>query len=421
MRREPASPAASRSALMEGAFSLPACGDRPPPLRVLHVIPSVSKGSGGPSKAIGQMERALAERGVDVVTATTDDDGDGARMATPLGVPLAHNGATRVYFSRQTVPYKVSLPLLAWLRREVPRFDVVHVHALFSFAPVAAAMVARSAGVPYIIRPLGVLNRYGMVERRSRLKALSVRLLEGRLLRDAAFVHFTAEQEQHEAGALGVPLRGRVVPLGIESMPAASPDLFQEAFPGLGKPRLLFMSRIDPKKNIEALLEALASCRNAIPDISLVICGDGDRGYLAGLKSLAAALGVADCVTWASHVDGPMKASAFAAADLFVLPSFSENFGIAAVEALSAGLPCILGEGVALAGDIAAADAGISVPPTGEAVARAITKAMSDDTWRIQAGARVRQLAASHYSLAAMGKGLVDMYAAARHDMGEMR
>jgi glycosyltransferase involved in cell wall biosynthesis len=362
------------------------------------------------------MERVLAGRGVEVVTATTDDDGHGARLATPLGVPVVDECATRFYFSRQTATYKVSLPLLGWLRREVPQFDVVHVHALFSFAPVAAAMVARRAGVPYIIRPLGVLNRYGMVKRRSLPKAVSVRLIEGRLLRDASFVHFTAEQEQQEAGALGVPLRGRIVPLGIEAMPEASPAPFLEAFPGQGGQRLLFMSRVDPKKNIEALLEALATCRRAFPRVSLVICGDGDRGYLARLKLLAEAWDIADCVTWAGHVEGAMKASAFAASDLFVLPSFSENFGIAVVEALSAGLPCILGEGVAVARDVADADAGMSVPPTADAVACAISRALSDDAWRARAGARARQLAASRYSLAAMGQGLVDMYAAARRD-----
>jgi glycosyltransferase involved in cell wall biosynthesis len=387
-------------------------------LRVLHVIPSVSQSSGGPSKAIRQMERVLVERGLHVVTATTDDDGQGARIAAPLGVPVPNGGATRFYFSRQTALYKISLPLLGWLRREVPHYDVVHVHALFSFAPVAAAMVARRAGVPYIIRPLGVLNRYGMVKRRSLPKAASVRLLEGRLLRDASFVHFTAEQEQQEAGALGVRLRGRIVPLGIEAIPEASPEPFLQAFPGLGGQRLLFMSRIDPKKNIEALLEAMATCRRAFPGLSLAICGDGDRGYLARLKSLAAAWGVADCVAWAGHVEGPMKASAFAASDLFVLPSFSENFGIAVAEALSAGLPCILGEGVAVASDVAGADAGISVPPTAAAVACAISRAVSDDAWRIRAGARARQLAASKYSLAAMGQGLVDMDSAARLDIG---
>lgn len=381
-----------------------------PQLRVLHVIPSVSRSSGGPSKAIGQMEQVLSASGVDVVTATTDDDGDGRRLAVAPGVAVACNGATRYHFPRQTVAYKASLPLLHWLRREVPRFDVVHVHALFSFAPVAAAWVARGAGVPYIIRPLGVLNRYGMVERRSAMKALSVRLLEGGLLRDAAAVHFTAEQERQEAEALGVPMRARVVPLGIEPMPAVAADLFLDAYPGVGSPRLLFLSRVDPKKNVEVLLRAVAICRSSFPGLSLAICGEGDRDYRARLHALALELGIADRVAWAGHVDGAMKGSALAAADLFVLPSYSENFGIAAVEALSAGLPCILGEGVAVAQRVEQAGAGRAVPPTADAVAHAINAMLGDPVLLAGAGARARALAAEEYSLAAMGRGLLGMY-----------
>lgn len=385
----------------------------PRTLRVLHVIPSVSQSSGGPSKAIGQMEQVLAASGVEVVTITTDDDGNAARLTVETGTAIACNGATRFYFPRQTLAYKASMPMLRWLRREVPGFDLVHVHALFSFAPVAAAWIARNAGVPYIIRPLGVLNHYGMEHRRSRLKALSIRLVEGGLLRNAAAVHFTADQERDEASALGIPMHSAVVPLGIESMPAASAELFLTAHPALGDRRLLFLSRVDPKKNIEVLLQAVAQARRSVAGLSLIICGDGEAAYLARLKKLSKDLGLQDCVAWAGHVDGALKASAFAAAELFVLPSFSENFGIAAVEALSAGLPCVLGEGVAVASRIDQAGAGVAVAPTADAVARAITTMLGDPALLAQASANARELAATEYSLDAMGRGLLAMYAAA--------
>ncbi len=357
------------------------------------------------------MEQALSAAGIEVVSVTTDDDGDG-RLDIPCGEPISCNGATRIYFPRQTGPYKASWPMLRWLLREVPGFDIVHVHALFSFAPVAAAWVARRARVPYVVRPLGVLNRYGMVERRSRLKALSVALLEGRLLRDAAAVHFTAEQEKAEAETLGVPMRSQVVPLGIEPIPTVSDAMFVAAHPGLGARRLLFMSRIDPKKNIETLLRALAVIRPSTPGVCLIVCGDGDAGYVTMLKALSAELGLEGSVHWTGHVGGEMKSSAFAAAELFVLPSFSENFGIAAAEALSAGLPCILGEGVALADRVQQAGAGLSVAPTVDAVAAAMLALLNDPDARARAGQHARALAMTEYSQAAMGLGLTRMYAA---------
>lgn len=386
-------------------------GSFPTRLRVLHVIPSVSKASGGPSKALGQMERVLTESGLEIVSVTTDDDGPNGRLDVRPCTAVDSNGASRFYFPLQLRPYKASLPLMKWLMNEVPKFDLVHVHALFSFAPVVAAVIARRAGVPYIIRPLGVLNRYGMQQRRSRLKALSVRLLEGGLLRDAAAVHFTADQEQEEAEALGIRLRSRVVALGIEPMPSVSADLFLQTYPGLGKRRLLFLSRVDPKKNIEALLEAVAQCRHSDPEISLILCGDGDTAYVSQLKAISMRLGLVGSVVWTGHVEGSMKASAFAAAHLFVLPSFSENFGIAAVEALSVGLPCILGEGVAVAKKVDEAGAGRAVAPTAAAFSDAILTTLRDPELLNDMSARARQLAQSEYSLDAMGRGLLAMYA----------
>src|ERR1700704_4840703 len=99
----------------------------------LHVIPSLSLKHGGPSYAVRAMARALASRGVDVTIATTDDDGDDARLKMPMGEVVEEEGSHVYYFRRNILPYKVSLGLNKWLKSNVAKFDVVHVHALFSF------------------------------------------------------------------------------------------------------------------------------------------------------------------------------------------------------------------------------------------------------------------------------------------------
>src|ERR1051325_6317842 len=116
------------------------------------------------------MERALTQAGVEVTVATTDDNGPGAHLSVPLCQAQSGNGATRYYFRKQTEFYKCSIPLWRWLGRRVGEFDLVHVHALFSFASVAAARCARRRRIPCVIRPLGVLNRWGMQHRRALLK-----------------------------------------------------------------------------------------------------------------------------------------------------------------------------------------------------------------------------------------------------------
>jgi len=357
------------------------------------------------------MERALTAAGVDVETVTTDDDGPGRHISKRMAEPIDENGVTRWYFPKQTEFYKFSLPLYRWMRREIHRFDVVHVHAVFSFASVAAAWAARRAKVPYVIRPLGLLNSYGMTQRRAILKSLSMRMIEGPLLRDAAAVHFTSEAEQREAESLGWPIRSVVIPLGVEPFALPLPEMFLSLHPTLRhRRRILFLSRLDPKKNVETLLAAFATVRAECADVALIICGDGNAEYIARLKDLASRLDIADSVVWAGKVEGQIKHAALACADLFVLPSFSENFGIAAVEALIAGLPCVLSHGVAIATEVSAAKAGVSVEPTAEAVTDGIRLFMNDAARRTAAANQAKWLAEDRYSASAMGGKLVALY-----------
>jgi len=390
-------------------------------MKILHVIPSLSLAHGGPSRAIRLMTQALQSRGVVVEIATTDDDGPGKRVAivaevvSPVDMsPLpTFVGGVRHYFPKRTEFYKVSPGLARWVLRHVGDYDLVHIHALFSFTSIAAAWAARRAGVPYVVRPLGTLAQYGVTQRRPWLKRLSLRFVEGPILRHAAAVHFTAEAEMAEAEALGIPMRSVVIPLGVEPLTAGSIGrrAFFDLYPQLANKRIvLFLSRLDAKKNVEGLLTAVSSLAEESPNLRLLIAGDGRPAYVAGLKKLADALGLADRVVWAGHLDGDLKSAALAAAHVFALPSFSENFGIAAAEALLAGLPCVLGKGVAIADDVAQAGAGLAVLPELEEIARALRTILDDGQLGAEMGRRAKALALERYSMEAMGKSLADLY-----------
>lgn len=380
-------------------------------MKVLHVIPSLASAHGGPTRALGLMERSLAALGVTVETVTTDDDGHHGRNGKAGAGPLEENGVTHRYFAKWSDFYKVSPALAWWLSRHVRDYDLVHIHALFSFSSIAAAWAARRAGVPYVVRPLGTLGRYGIKQRRPWLKRLSLAVLEGPALRRAAAVHFTGEDEKREAEQTGIPMSGVVIPLGIDALPAADGKLFRARFPALeGARYLLYLSRLDRKKNVEGLLRAFSQCAAQWPGAMLVVAGDGAPGYAAGLKALADELGLKDRVVWAGHVDGDLKASALAGAELFVLPSFSENFGIAAAEALMAGLPCVLGQGVAIAGDVVAAGAGVAVAPEPASIGAGLQQVLADDAARLAMGAAAMRLAQQNYSVQAMGANLVALY-----------
>jgi glycosyltransferase involved in cell wall biosynthesis len=224
-------------------------------------------------------------------------------------------------------------------------------------------------------------------------------------------VHFTSEDEALQARQLGVPMREAIIPLGIE-MPLglrASREPRPAALAGTA-PRLLFLSRLDPKKNVEGLLEAVALLAGEWHGLRLVVAGDGAPHYVADLKALAASLRLSNRVTWAGHVDGDEKTAAFAAADVFVLPSHSENFGIAAVEALAAGLPVVLGKGVAIAKEVVRAEAGVAVDTDAQDIADGLRRIIGDGTNERIMSAKARELALERFSMQAMGAGLKQLY-----------
>lgn len=375
-------------------------------MKILHVIPSISHVHGGPSIALETMTRALVNAGVEVEVATTNDDG--ARLlAVRLGEPMLRAGVTHWFFPRQTWFYKISLPLARWLRKNVAQYDVVHIHALFSFASTAAAYAAAQARAPYVVRPLGTLNRYGMTQRRASFKAFSYRWVERRILQHAARVHYTSAQERDEAEELGSAPPCSIIPVGIDTEALANIERARVH----GAPlRILFLARLDAKKGVDVLLDAFARLCARGCAAELTIAGDGDAVLVENLKRHAESLGVVSHVTWRGFVQGDAKRAELERADVFVLPSHSENFGIAVAEAMAAGLPVVVTPQVGIAREIVEQDAGVLVTHNSERIADAFEALAQNETRRLEMGARGKRLAQEKFSVKAMLCRMIEMY-----------
>jgi glycosyltransferase involved in cell wall biosynthesis len=358
--------------------------------------------------------RSLAGVGMQVDVATTDDDGRGRRFLVPLGRRVEQDGYGVFYFRKQTEFYKVSWQFRRWMARHASDYDLIHIHALFSFTSTTAARLARRAGVPYVIRPLGVLNSWGMKNRRRLLKLLSFRFVEQPILRHAVAMHYTSYGEQIEAEQSGASALASVVPLEIdvgEYQKLPGPEQFFEQFPeAAGRQVVLFLSRLDAKKGLDLLLQAFAKVHAQFPQSVLVIAGSGEESYVSRLRAQAQQLGLAEEIVWTGFLAGADKLSAFAAATVFTLPSHSENFGIALVEALAAGLPCVTTERVAVSEDVRKRDAGLVVPCDASAIAAALKELLSNPQLRTRLGANAHQLAAERFSLVTMGSALHGVY-----------
>ena len=372
-------------------------------LKVLHVIPSVSRSEGGPSYAVFAFAQAAKTAGMETLVITTGDDD-----------PDRDNGIECVCFRRDFQPYKVSFALGRWLDRHVREFDLVHVHALFSFSSRAAALAAQKHRVPYVIRPLGVLNRWGLANRKRFLKQIWLRFIETPILEKAAAIHYTTQAERDEAGSISekiAQLPSFIIPIPVTTSAQVAPDRFVGSFPNAaGKKIVLFLARLDEKKGLEVLLKAFAEVKSEHRDSVLVVAGNGQRKFVEQLHRQAEDLGIAEDIIWTGFLSGSEKVAAFSAATVYVLPSYSENFGIAAAEAMASGVPTILSDQVAIAHEAAAAEAAVVVRPESTEIARAIKELLENSSRRDELGRNGKLFAQRSFSPQRVSEQLVSEY-----------
>lgn len=383
-------------------------------MKVLHVIPSLAPADGGPSFALPLIARGLRRAGIEIDVAATAGDEEAALLNGDLARPVSRDDVNYFYFRRQSEFYKVSRPMTRWLSRHIRDYDLVHIHALFSYSAYTAANLAIKNRVPYVVRPLGVLNRWGMENRRRLLKRLSFRFIERRILANASAIHYTSRQEKLEAEQTGATTPSVVLPLGVDTsvfQRGMSAARFYERFPAAERRQIiLFLSRIDPKKGLDILLRAFAEVRRAHPASLLVVAGEGEPEFVAGLKKLAVELSIAEQVLWTGFISGDEKAAAFRAASVFALPSYSENFGLAVVEAMASGLPSVVSDQVGVAPDVKEFQAGSVVPCEAAALASALERLLADEHLRQRFGENAVRLAGERFSIEATTRSLMRLY-----------
>jgi glycosyltransferase involved in cell wall biosynthesis len=392
------------------------------PLRALHVTGALGARLGGPSKAAQEMCAAIAARGIRVTLFSTDLDEQGRwsplaapdRLEVPTGRPLLADGVERWYF-RTRWPSRLAFApdLRRVLRERIGEFDVVHVHSLYLYTTVVACRAALHAGVPYVVRPHGTLDPY--LRRRHRIrKAAADAVVQRRLLDGAAAIHFTSEDERDLVRPLGLRAPGVVVPLGVdlrefERLP--TPGSFRLRHPDLAGRRLVvFVGRVTPKKGLDLLVRAFSRVSRDVPDAHLVIAGPDDHGYARTVERMLRSMGLRHRATLPGMLLGQEKLALLADADVWALPSYTENFAIAAVEAMACGVPVVISDRVNIHREVAAAGAGLVTACDAAQVASAIRRVLDDAALRWRLAAAGSRLVRSTFTWDAAASRLIELY-----------
>lgn len=376
-------------------------------MRLLHVVPTYVPAwrHGGPVAAVHGLCKALVKRGHQVTVFTTNVHGASTLEVRP-SAPVDVDGVAVWYFP-VAAPRRLyrSPGLGAALAGRLPGtggvagFDAAHLHSVFLWPTAAAARAAERARVPYLVAPRGMLVG-DLLRRRGRLrKRLWIRLVERRTLARAAGLHATSDLEAAEAARLGLPLPPvYVVPNGVADEPwdaAREGELAPAVRAALARhPLLLFLGRLSWKKGLDRLVAALAE----VPGATLAIAGNDDEGYGETLDRLAATAGVAGRIARLGPVHGAGKAALLHLSDALVLPSYSENFGNAVLEAMAAGLPVAVTPEVGLAGAVREHGAGVVTPGDPPRLAAALRALLADPEGRSAMGRRGAAAAARHFA-----------------------
>jgi len=383
-------------------------------MRILQIVPSIALIYGGPSQMVMGLSAALAAEGVEVTVLTTDSNGDMGQppLDVPLESPVKQDGYEIYYFRCSPFRrYKFSLNLLRWLAKYGHRYDLVHIHALFSPVSTAAATVARHQNLPYILRPLGTLDPADLQKKR-RIKNLYAALLERSNLAGAAAIHFTSDQEAKVSDRFGTLTHDLVIPLGV-TLPKPAEQSFRSrvGIPS-DRPLLLFMSRIDPKKGLDLLIPALENLANEGRSFQFILAGANpqDQAYEAKIRDQIQSSVLHDRTTLTGFISGGEKTTLLQEADLFILPSYYENFGIAVAEAMAAGTPVVISDQVHIWQDITQSQSGWVSACTIESLTETLRLALSNRAEQQRRGLNAQTHAQKFYSWSAIAQQMIEAY-----------
>jgi glycosyltransferase involved in cell wall biosynthesis len=327
-------------------------------VKILHTIGSVNPAGGGPIEGIKQLGATLMTQGHQVEIASLDSPDAPYLAQAPLPVYALGPTQLKYGFSPRFVP---------WLRANASRYDAVIVNGIWQFHSFGVWRALHNSSTPYVLFTHGMLDPW--FKKRYPLKHIKKWLYwpwaEYRVLRDARAVLFTCEEERRLARSSFWLYRCNEVVVSYgTAKPKGDPDselreFFAHYPEARGKRLALFMGRIHPKKGCDLVIEAFARVLRQQPEWHLVIAGPDQAGLREELNYRAAQLGIAPRLTWTGMLAGAIKWGALRAAEIFVLPSHQENFGIAVAEALAAGVPALISNKVNIWREIESDGAGL--------------------------------------------------------------
>jgi len=345
-------------------------------MKILNIVQSIASDHGGLGVAALRFSQSLAHAGAIVylyVLERCDDE-----------IPVDQSkGAIRILGKQNLSLINGALALRNCIHKL--NIDIIHIHGCWTPLLAYSCRVAMTLKIPYAVSPHGCVEPVALQHRKLK-KKIALTLYQKRVFINASMIFATSKQELHSIRLLGLNNPIALIPNGVDVPLAASKSL--RANPSYRN--FLFLSRLHPIKGLPDLVLAWHKVRR--PGWRIIIAGPDEKGHLKEVQHMVQNLNLNDDFDFFGLVKGERKDALFSDADVFVLPTYSENFGLAIAEALARGVPVITTTGAPWE-DIKLRNCGWWVQPGIEGISNALNAAMD----------------CSHDELIKMGKRGIDL------------
>ena len=371
-------------------------------MRIIHTIAGLHPKQGGPVRTVSRLVECLAAYDDCKVSLLSQ-----SLVGQPLYAVSEPKLDRKVALSRSRTVVQAGLPLRKLVINSV-RADpplLIHDHGIWSPANHFVAMTARRFQIPLVLHTRGMLEPWAL-DYRAWKKRLAMSLYQRRDLESAALLFVTAEQEAESVRRLGLKQPLAVTPNGVE-FPADAECRIKPMPPRDSRRTAVFISRIHPKKGLLTLVEAWARLRPS--QWRLLIAGPDEGGHLAEVLRHVRAFGLEQSVEYIGEVEGESKMALFESADLVVLPSFSENFGVVVAESLAHGVPVITTRGTPWS-ELPSSGCGWWVDPTLDALTETLREALDLESAILSSMGERGRIFVRKYNWRAIARQTIEVY-----------